>query len=308
MQNDRHLGAHAAMLANSILFGLNTSFGKEVLSNGAVSPLALNTFRVTGAALLFWAVSLFLPREKVDKRDLPILFIASLFAVQINQLTFLLALSMTTAVNCAIINTTLPIFTMLMAAAYLHEPITWKKGLGVAVGAAGAVTLILSSNGMLGGGNIKGDLLCLLSASLYACYLVFFKRIINTYSAVTLMKWMFLFAAICTAPVCWGDFAKVDFASLSAADWGDIAFVVIGATFITYLLIPVGQRNLRPTVVSMYNYIQPIVAMLVSIIMFGEMFTWYKAVAMLLVFAGVRLVTRSRSRAQMVAQRHTARQ
>ena len=300
MTNDKHLPGHATMLVTNIIFGLNLPISKMLLDNDFISSYSLNFFRMIGGAALFWIASLFVKHEKVPIKDIGLLFLASFFGVMFNQVTFLKGLGMTDPVEASIVTTVVPILTMIIAALYLREPITWKKVIGVLIGAAGAIILILNT-GEIGGGNshMTGNLLCLLSGASYATYLVVFRKLIGRYSPVTLMKWMFLFAAIGTTPLTWGDFRTIDFALFTWEITAGVVFVVIGATFLAYLLIPIGQRILRPTVVSMYNYLQPLVASLVAIAIGLDGFTWEKGVAGILVFLGVYVVTLSKSRAQM---------
>ena len=142
---DHSMKGHLALLLANTMFGFNVPIAKGVLASGMVSPYALNLFRMGGAALLFWIASLFAPREKVSRKDLVLLFFASLFSIQLNQTSFLIGLSMTSPIDASIAASTVPILTMLIAAVYLKEPITWKKAIGVAVGASGALLLILSN-------------------------------------------------------------------------------------------------------------------------------------------------------------------
>ena len=290
---DHSMKGHLALLLANTMFGFNVPIAKGVLASGMVSPYALNLFRMGGAALLFWIASLFAPREKVSRKDLVLLFFASLFSIQLNQTSFLIGLSMTSPIDASIAASTVPILTMLIAAVYLKEPITWKKAIGVAVGASGALLLILS-NGTVDtagrSGSIAGDMICLMGALSFAIYLAVFKRLIARYSSVTLMKWMFLYAAICAIPLCGGDAAAIDYAHLSPALWGGVLYVVCCATFFSYLLIPVGQKYLRPTVVGMYTYLQPFIASVVAVLAGLDRFGFAKGIAAVMVCLGVYIV------------------
>ena len=283
---DHSMKGHLALLLANTMFGFNVPIAKGVLASGMVSPYALNLFRMGGAALLFW--------------------IASLFSIQLNQTSFLIGLSMTSPIDASIAASTVPILTMLIAAVYLKEPITWKKAIGVAVGASGALLLILS-NGTVDtagrSGSIAGDMICLMGALSFAIYLAVFKRLIARYSSVTLMKWMFLYAAICAIPLCGGDAAAIDYAHLSPALWGGVLYVVCCATFFSYLLIPVGQKYLRPTVVGMYTYLQPFIASVVAVLAGLDRFGFAKGIAAVMVCLGVYIVNQSKSRAQLDAER-----
>lgn len=148
-----------------------------------------------------------------------------------------------------------------------------------------------------GGHSVAGDLLVLFAQLSYALYFVLYKNFVTRYSLTTIMKWMFTFATLCILPFTGRDLLSTDWQALSAAAIGSLAFIVVGSTFLSYMLIIVGQKNLRPTVAGMYNYIQPLVATLVAVCWGMETFDPTKICSVLLIFSGVYLVTTSRSRA-----------
>ena len=310
---DGKLKGHAALWVANIIWGLNAPIGKSVLWSEThpqgVSPFALSVYRMLGACLLFWTVSLFLPREKVAPRDIVLLLFASVFGIQLNQMLFLWGLSLTSPIDTSIIATIVPVLTMVLATLFLREPITWLKAGGVLLGCAGALLLILvSRHGTGGTSSVAGDVLCVISAVSYATYLTAFRNVIVKYSPVTTMKWMFLFAAVAAVAIYYRPLAEVDYAALAPRTWAGIGYVVVCSTFLSYFMVPVGQRYLRPTVVSMYNYVQPLVAVLFTVAVGLDTFGFTKGVAALCVFAGVWLVTKSKSRAQLDAERAAAEQ
>lgn len=292
---------HLAMLVANLAWGLMAPLSKSIMMFGAIGYLSLVSFRLGGAAIAFWLASLFVKREKVPPRDLLLLFVAALFAIVFNQGIFITGVSMTSPINASIVTTFLPIITMVMSAFYLKEPITFKKFLGVLVGGAGAVLIIVSSTqqdavGSASSRNLMGILLVFLAQLSYATYFVFFKKFVEKYSPITLMKWMFLFASITYLPFGQSEFLYLDYAAIPFSVYKDIAFVVLGSTFLTYLMVPIGQKNLRPTVASMYNNIQPIVATLAAAIMGIDAFGPLKGMAIALVFIGVYIVNRSKAK------------
>ncbi|MDR1345388.1 MAG: DMT family transporter [Bacteroidales bacterium] len=290
---------HVAILSANIIFGLNTPISRGLMPD-TLSPYALTFFRMAGAMCLFWLVSLFSKREKVPLKDIGLLFGAGMFGILINQMIFLIGLSKSSPIDSSMVLTLLPVFSMCLAAFILKEPVTIKKVAGVVIGAMGALLLIThNSGGQIGSGSLAGTLLVMCSSLSYAFYLTVFKSLISRYSPVTTMKWMFLFASLMALPFCWRSITAVDYAMLSGVTCAQIGYVVCGATFLSYLLIPIGQKSLRPTTLSMYNYLQPIVASLVAIGMGLDSFSMEKIVSGLLIFAGVFLVTRSKSREQM---------
>jgi len=216
----------------------------------------------------------------------------------IPQLTFLVACRMTTAIDISILSTLSPIFTMLIAAVVLKEPITLKKAGGVAMSFAGVLFLIFNSVVSHNGVDTTSPLgiaLMLLNAFSFASYLGVFRPLISKYSVVTFMKWMFLFALIVSLPFSFSDLLVTDYSGIPGKVLLEIGFLIFFATFVAYFLIPLGQKNIRPTLVSMYTYLQPMIACIVAIAVGMDVITWQKVLATVLVVSGVLMVNRSRS-------------
>lgn len=301
------LKGHGALLLANVIWGLNSPICKTVLLSPenpeGLNHFALTVYRLVGAFLLFWLASAFLPRERVAWRDLGGLFIASLFGIQLDQILFLWGLSLTSPINVSIIATTVPILTMILAMFFLREPITPLKTGGVLLGAAGAVLLILiSSRGESGGGSIAGDIITLVSSVCYAIYLTACRKVILKYSPVTTMKWMFFFAAIVVVVLYHRPALEVDFPAVPARVWGGAAFAIVLSTFLAYLMVPIAQHYLRPTVISMYNYVQPVASVLFTVVLGLDVFGFTKAAAAGCIFLGVWLVTMSKSRKDIEAE------
>lgn len=293
---NKNVQGHIFALTANVLWGLMAPIGKSALME--FSALSVTTFRMVGAAACFWLLSAFCKREHVDHRDMLKIFFASLFALVFNQGVYIFGLSMTSPIDASIVTTTLPIVTMIIAAIYLKEPITNLKVLGIFVGAMGALILIMSSQ-TAGGGNssIIGDLLCLVAQISFSIYLTVFKGLSQKYSPVTLNKWMFVYASMCYIPFSYHDVASIQWTEISTAAFVQVGYVVVGGSFLAYIFIMTAQRLMRPTVVSMYNYMQPIVASIAAIIMGLGVFGWEKGAAIALVFLGVYIVTKSKSKA-----------
>ncbi len=279
------------MMGAEIMWGLGAPLGKIVLA-GSVTPLLLTDFRIVGAGVLFWLASLFMEQEKVSRKDHWAIFGASMLAIVLNQGFFMLGLSYTTPINATLITTSLPIVTILMAAVFLHERVTRLKVGGVLLGAVGALVLITGGSEVAGTGSVRGDLMVLAAQICFSCYLIFFKRLINRYKAVTLMKWMFTYATLCLIPLSFKPMAAMPWESILPVEWWICVAYAVGPTFLSYLLLPLGQARLSPAVVSIYNYVQPVVAALVAVWAGMDTFTPEKALAVALVFTGVFLVSR----------------
>ena len=291
------LTGHAAMFGADAMWGIMSPVAKMVMAAGVISPMVMTDFRILGAAILFWTISFFRKREPVSWKDLGLFFLASQTAIVFNQGSFIFCVSMTSPIDASIITTSLPILTLIIAAFYLKEPVTGKKIAGIIFGATGAILLVMSGRQLANGNasNIRGDLLCLTAQLCFSIYLVFFRGLINRYSPITIMKWMFTGSAMSVLPFTYGKILAIDWTAVEWRTIGGIAFVVVGGTFISYLLVSIGQKRLRPTVVSMYNYIQPIAAAVMAILWGMDSFTLLKTIAVIFIFSGVYLVTQSKN-------------
>ncbi len=295
--NNKPLQAHLSMFAAEAMWGLMSPVGKDAMNNG-IDGLSMVSFRVAGAALLFWVASLFARREHIPVRDVLLFAGAALLGVVFNQCLFTIGLSVTSPINASIVTTSMPIFAMVLSFLILGEPITVKKTSGVVIGCTGAVILILTSAtaGSSKVGDIRGDLMCICAQLSFALYLSLFNKLIRKYNVFTVNKWMFTWAAVFVVPVSSGHLASLPWADVTLSTWGEVGYVVFFGTFVSYLLSIVGQRVLRPTVVSVYNYVQPIVSVTVSVLTGLGVFTWPQGLAIILVFSGVWLVVKSKSK------------
>lgn len=314
MATDRvpsRLSGHLAMFSANVMWGLMAPVVKTIMIAGVITPVVMTDLRIIGACILFWILSLFTPREHVTPRDMGLMFVASLLAIVFNQGNYVMGVGMSSPVDASIITTSMPLWAMLLAAFWLKEPITLRKVAGILLGAAGALLLVFAGGDAharaRGDNPVLGDILILLAQVSYACYLVFFKNFVGRYSLVTTMKWMFTFASIVILPFSWRQMADTAWTALPATHIAGVVFVVAGATFVCYMLIIVGQRALRPTVAGMYNYVQPVVAGVVAIAWGIASPGVANIAAVVLIFAGVTLVTTSRARADAPADTDVSR-
>lgn len=303
MSNNRTpLLAHLSLAGAAICWGLMSPLGKDAMQHG-IDGITLVSLRVLGGAILFWFTSLFTPRETISRKHIALLCLAAVFGLVGNQCCFTIGLSLTSPVNAGIVTTTMPISALLLSALILKEPITLRKALGVALGCCGAVLLVMTSvrtaAGATGMGDLRGDLLCFAAQISYTIYLTVFGWLAKRYSIFTVNKWMFLSATCIIWPFTAQHVWQTPWSALSTVTLAEISYVVVGGTFLAYILMIRGQQVLRPTVVSMYNYVQPIVAVIVSIVLGLAVFTLTHALAVALIFSGVALVTLSKSRRDM---------
>ena len=296
MKGESYKG-HLSIAAAYTIFGLNLVFCKDIANSGTISPYVLFTLRAIGASALFGLLSLFMPKEKVERGDCLKIAAASLVGLFIPQMTFLMAITMTSAIDTAIIGTLGPIFTMFFAFLFLKEPITGKKAGGVALSFAGILFLIFNSvqEGGAAATSPWGVVLLLVNSISFSLYLGLFRPLISKYSVVTFMKWSFLFSLLVSLPLSGKELFTTHYAAIPVDVRWEIGYLIFFATFVAYFLIPYGQKFIRPTLVSMYSYIQPIIAAIVSIWAGVDTLTWQKVLASALVVGGVVLVSYSRA-------------
>ena len=289
---------HFAGFAAYFIFGFNIIFCKDIANGGVIPPIALFTFRSVGAGALFWALSLFRPKEKVERSDFLPIAAASMLGLFIPQMTFLTAIGRTSPMDLSIINTITPIMTMFTAAIFLHEPITFKKAGGVILSFVGVVVLIFQSlhvDATVSHTSTSGVVLVVLNSMSFALYLGIFRPLISKYSVVTFMKWMFLFSFLVSLPFSANSLLHINYQIITSKILWETGYLIFFATFIAYFLIPLSQKNIRPTLVSMYSYLQPIIATSISIVIGMDVLTWQKVLAALMVFIGVAIVNQSRA-------------
>lgn len=283
--------AHVSLLAANIIYGVNYVIAKAIMPD-QIKPLALVAVRSISAAGLFWLTSLFLPREKVSRKDLLFLAFCSLFGVVTNQVLFLVGLNYTSPVNSSIIVSTNPIFAFILAAVILKENITFLKGIGLSIGLSGVLLLILE-NGTpdVSSRTFLGDISTLVNTISWAFYTVIVKRMLEKYHPVTVMKWTFFFGMFITVSLSYPQLSTTDWSVISFKGWLGIGFVVLFATYIGYLLISFGLRRLSPTIVSTYTYLNPVIAAYLATIIGQDRIDLNMVLSAVLIFTGVFVVS-----------------
>lgn len=300
MKSSTNISGHIACFTAYAIFGVNIIVCKDLTSGHLISPIGIFTLRSLGAGLMFWILSLFLPAEKVEKKDYLKILAAAFLGYFVTQLTFLVAIPDVTPMHCSIISSMSPIYTMFIAAVVLKEPLSWKKAGGVVLSLCGILFLIFNNASGTSGvseSKLSGIFLMFLNSLSFSLYLGIFKPVIAKYSVVTFMKWIFLFSALMSLPLSLREIVSLEWTKIPSVQMWELGFLIVFATFVSYFLIPFGQKRIRPTLVSMYSYIQPIIATIISIILCMDILTWQKLMAALMVFAGVFIVSRSRAKA-----------
>lgn len=288
------LRAHIFLFSAQVIYALNYSIAKDLMPT-YISPLGLVTIRIGGACLLFWALSLFLPTEKVERGDLKKLAVLSLFGVCINQIFFIWGLSLSSPINSAIIMVSNPIAVMLFTFFVMREKITPLKLTGIGLGAAGALTLLLFRANCafsIGSDTIAGDLMTLVNSLSWAIFVVMTKPYMQKYQTTTVMKWVFLAGTLFVFPWSIPELFNVQWLQLPAHAIIAMAFVVVATTFLAYLLNMYALKTLSSSVVSMYIYLQPFLATLIAVAWGKDSLNGIKIISAVLIISGVYLAGR----------------
>lgn len=277
-------------------------FLKDLLNGGIITPMALSGYRIIGGALLFWLIGMFVKPDKnacnsIERRDIVPLIIASLLVIGLNQVLIIVGMSLTSPVDASVVCSLTPIFTLIFGAILMGIAFTWSKALGVTIGLAGAIIFVFTGQAdaeTCVTNPVLGDVACLMAQVFGALYLVCFTKLISKYSLITLMKWMFLISGIAVLPFSLPDMLAVDWSQVILMEYIDLTFIILFGTCLAYMLIPVAQRRVEPTVIAMYNYLQPVVAVVFSVIAGLATFSITNAIATAMVFVGVWIVNRAK--------------
>ncbi len=287
----RNIAFLLAFLA-ALIYGVSFTVAKEVMPL-YIRPFGFILIRVLGAAVLFWGVGLFLKKEKIETQDYPRLLLGALFGIALNQLSFFKGLSMTTPINASVIMVTSPILVLIFSAFLLNEKATKKKLLGIFIGLFGAVILIVfgKDSGMASNASL-GNLLVFVNASSYGLYLILIKNLTKKYHAITLAKWLYLFGLIMVIPFGISELSVVNWNTMPAPILYRVGFIIIFTSFLTYMFNLFAIKELKPTTLSIFIYLQPVIASSYALFVGSDSLNLIKVAATVLIFIGVYLVTR----------------
>ncbi len=278
----------------SIIYGVTFTIAKDVMPK-YVQPFGFITMRVGGSVLLFWLISFFGPKEKIAREDFPRIIAAALFGVALNMLTFFKGLSYTSPIMGAVLMVTTPMIVLILSAIIMKERMKKRKMFGIILGLAGTVTLILYGKSVVNAPNATlGNLLIFINAISYGFYLILVKKLMDKYNAFTFVKWIYTFGFLMVLPFGWSEFHAIDWANLPTSIFWKIEFVVVFSTFLTYLLNLVSMRELKPTTVAVFIYLQPLFATIFAVGLGKDELSLVKLLSAVLIFAGVYLVTQKK--------------
>nr|WP_240915524.1 DMT family transporter [Polaribacter sp. 20A6] len=293
MNIDKRTLALIAVTIATIIYGLNYSIAKEVMPI-YVKPFGFILIRVFGATIIFWSLGLFIKSQKIEKSDYLKLLLAAIFGISLNMLSFFKGLSLTTPISASVIMVTSPIMVLIFSSILIRKAIGKLRILGVIIGLVGTVLLITygNSSGTSGTNSNWGNFLIFVNATSYGLYLVISKSLIHKYHPITLVKWLYLIGFIFVLPFGYQEFIEVNWQEIPTNIYGNIGFVIVFTSCVTYLFNLYGLSKLKPTTVSVFTYLQPVIATIYALIIGSDSLNLIKVGATILIFCGVYLVTR----------------
>ncbi len=279
----------------SIIYGVTFTIAKDVMP-AFIEPFGFILLRVGGSVVLFWLVSIWGPKEKIAKEDFPRIIAAAFFGVALNMLLFFKGLSYTSPIMGAVLMVTTPMIVLILSAILMKEKMKKLKILGIILGLVGTISLILYGKSVINAPNeMLGNLLVFFNAISYGFYLIIVKKLMDKYNAFTFVKWIYTFGFLMVLPFGWSEFDAVNWTIIPTDIYWKIGFVVIFSTFLTYLLNLISMRELKPTTVAVFIYLQPVFATIFAISLGKDALSWIKIGSAILIFAGVYLVTQKKS-------------
>ena len=301
-----NLKAHVALFLVNVLYGAGHLLAKGVMPQ-FLSPPVFIFLRVSGAVLFFWVLSLFIKKIKIARADLPRFLACGLFGVALNQMFFFHGLNLSSSINSGIIMSMNPIMVAVLSFFLLKEKPSYLRSIGVLIGAIGAILLTLKGS-VQAGESTLGDIFLFINAISYAFYLVLVKPLMLKYAPITVITWVFTFGLlfICLYPPTIQELVQTSFSGFPNAIYIKIAYIIVGVTFLTYLLTIYGLKFLSATVSSSYIYFQPVLVILFAFLFsyigwsedYTDTITLQKLVYMLLIFVGVYLTSRTSKKLQ----------
>lgn len=291
------LKAHIALFLVALIYGANYTIAKEVLDEGHLAPHGFILLRVLAGTLLFNLFHWIAIREKVARKDLGRLFLCGLFGVAINQLFFFSGLKLTQPINASLIMTTTPILVLIASSLLIGERITIRKVFGIIIGTTGAFLLIAYGQELsFRSDRLLGDMMIFINASSYGLYLVLVRSLMKKYHAITVVKWVFTFGLCIVLPFGLTSLGEADWGSFSTDIWLAICYVLIFTTFLAYLFNAYALSYVQPSVVSIYIYLQPIIASSIALMAGRDEWDHLKTLSAVLIFFGVFLVSNAKKR------------
>lgn len=279
----------------SLIYGLTFTIAKDVMPT-YINAYGFIVLRVFGATILFWIVSFFIKTEKIETQDFPRIIACAFFGVALNMLTFFKGLSFTSPISASVIMVSTPIIVLILSSIIMKERMQKRKVFGIILGLIGTAFLILYGKSVGNATNASlGNFLVFVNAISYGFYLITVRKLMDKYNAFSFVKWIYLFGFLMVLPFGFSEFQAVNWAIIPTDIYWKIGFVVLFSTFFTYLLNLLSMRELKPTTVAVFIYLQPVFATIFAIGLGKDDLSFVKIASAILIFIGVYLVTQKKS-------------
>ncbi|MBQ9137790.1 MAG: EamA family transporter [Alistipes sp.] len=292
--------AHIALVGCNIVWACDYPLYNLLLGR-YISPMAMVCASLVVAAALSWLPRLWERGERIERSDWALIAIAALMMGVVRKGMMMFGLSRTSPIDGSIIATLVPLLVLIVSVVSGEERFTARKGVGLIFGLTGALAVVLtSSNADHTHSELWGNVMMVCSGVVTALYMVFFKRLVAKYRVTTLLRAIYTISAVVMLPVGWHSVVTVDLTALEGHHlWLAAAFVLIVPTYLPNLLLNYSLRYVQPTVTSIYTYIQPILAVVLSVAMGLDRLHLDTLLFALMIFTGVWLVIGSN------AEQHT---
>ena len=279
-----------ALVTIQVLFGINYVVSKLLVDS--FPPLLWASARVFISALLMLLIALVLrrPHPKPDKKFFLPLIVFAILGTVINQGCFLTGLRYTSSTNSAILNTLIPVFTLLIVTIRRIEPLSSKRMLGFIFSFIGVLVLRKVETLSFSDQTLLGDLLIVLNCLSYGLFLSYSKHFFSSYDRVWGTTWLFLYGSIGLGLLAAPEWAHFHMPTLTNAMIASMLFVTLGATLTAYFLNIWTLTYSKSSSVAIFIYLQPIVSASISYFFLGESVSLRTAISSIIIFIGVLLV------------------
>lgn len=286
-----------SILVATIFFGINLPIIKELLHDKDCTSLDVTAWRMIGGCVLFWIASIFVKTEKIQKSDWLTIILGGGIGLFLFIFLFNLSLKFGNPIDISIIMTLPPIFVILMEIIFKHYKVSVMEVIGILVSFGGAVIVILNEHGGQSKSHdeIIGDLLAVASTLCYAFYLFILEKPTQTYHPISLLRWVFLGAAVPALFLIPGVFhSEMVTHDVGWLPWALLAFVVFCPTFLAYLLVNPAVKMIGSELTSLYQYLLPVFATIVTVIIGLAKLDWVQVLAMGVIIIGMLFTQRAK--------------
>ena len=257
-------------------------FSRLPISNG-ITPLEIAFWRALVGALLFIVHGVATGRHRVRPADALVMGAFGVVCVGLFFPICSLAIQKGGAAQASILLYTAPFWVVITASLFFKERLTIFKAASLLLASAGVALLCLSGGGLPQDSDIAGVLFGLASGLLYCCHFLFGKIYLKRFSAVTIYMYSLSAGVLTMLPL-------VEFRPKTGPDWA--AMIGLGAvcTYLAYINYCAGLRRLDAGKMAILCNLEPVLATIMAVLVWDEMFSLLGWVGASLVLGAMFLV------------------